>query len=65
MSRSYRKPYIRDTEPMGKRFANKKIRQQFKLISFPIEPSYYKKIYDRYNLYEYNSYMRDKKYTRK
>lgn len=65
MSRSYRKPYLRDSYSIGKKKANKKVRQQFKQISSPIEPSYYKKIYDRYNLYDYNLYQRDKKYTRK
>lgn len=61
MSKSYRKPYIRDCYKSAKDIANRTIRQRMKAIDYSVNPSYYKRMYDRYDIYDYNIYFPDDK----
>lgn len=65
MSNSWRKPYIRDCEKGNKHIASKITRQRLKNIKDNVPPSYFKKIYDRYDIYEYNIYSPIDKNKRK
>ena len=62
MSRSYRKPYIRDSgTKYWKNQANKKVRKAPVVGNFGL----YKKVFDSWNIYDYRCYWDEPKWRRK